>query len=71
MNGEAMEKNVLFARTSPDYLAITREIVLKHVDSGVFCIDIRRAESGDGVVAHGRPGMVACRRALPTAEAVG
>jgi type I restriction enzyme S subunit len=36
MNGEALGKNVLCPRTPPDYLAITRKIVLKHVDSRVF-----------------------------------
>lgn len=36
MNGEAMEKNTLRHRESPDYLSITREIVLKHIDSSHF-----------------------------------
>ena len=79
MNGEALGKNVPSPRTLPDYLAITREILLKHVDievgrvvsgrPGVWAF--RCAERGDDVVAPGYAGMVACRRASPTAEAVG
>ena len=56
MNGEAMEKNALCPRTSPDYLATWAA---------------RRAERGDDVVAPGYAGAWAARRASPTAEAVG